>query len=395
MCEPRCGEETIQRLERSVGALTTAANGHLETTLPWYRALPAQERSWVSLVAHTGLTSFLRWCKGIDESARLRSVVFGAAPTELTRSISLSQTLDLIRGVLEVVESKVDDIAAPGEEAAFSETVLRYSREVAFAAAHVYAHAYERRGAWDARLESLVVDALLRGDADEDVALRANALGWADTAPVLVAVGPTPERVDVEMDAVRRVAARQGLACLLGVQGRTLVAVLGGRDVADAVAALAPHFGEGTVVVGPVVPRLFAAGRSARAAMSGLLAAPAWPGAPRVVEADYLLPERVLLGERPARAQLVERTFSPLLAAGGELLETVETYLACGRVLEATARALFVHANTVRYRLGRVGDLLGYDPTSPREAHILAIGIALGRISASEKRFRRTTRGDV
>jgi len=163
MCEPRCGEETIQRLERSVGALTTAANGHLETTLPWYRALPAQERSWVSLVAHTGLTSFLRWCKGIDESARLRSVVFGAAPTELTRSISLSQTLDLIRGVLEVVESKVDDIAAPGEEAAFSETVLRYSREVAFAAAHVYAHAYERRGAWDARLESLVVDALLRG----------------------------------------------------------------------------------------------------------------------------------------------------------------------------------------------------------------------------------------
>ena len=62
---------------------------------------------------------------------------------------------------------------------------------------------------------------------------------------------------------------------------------------------------------------------------------------------------------------------------------------------QATARALFVHANTVRYRLGRVGDLLGYDPTSPREAHILAIGIALGRLSASEKRFRRTTRGDV
>ncbi|WP_040632970.1 PucR family transcriptional regulator [Mobilicoccus pelagius] len=392
MCEPRCGEETIQRLERSIGALTTAANGHLEATLPWYRALPAQERSWVSLVAHTGLTSFLRWCKGLDETARLRSVVFGAAPTELTRSISLSQTLDLIRGVLEVVESKVDDLAAPGEEMALSETILRYSREVAFAAAHVYAHAYERRGAWDARLESLVVDALLRGDTDEDISLRANALGWADTAPVLVAVGRAPDHTDIGMDALRRDAERRGLACLLGVQGRTLVAVLGGAEVREAVAALAPHFGDGPVAVGPVVPRLFAAGRSARAAMSGLLAAPAWPGAPRLVEADDLLPERVLLGERPARAHLVDRTFTPLQAAGGDLLATVEAYLECGRVLEATARSLFVHANTVRYRLGRVGDLVGLDPTSPREAHVLATGIALGRLAHSEKRFHGSGR---
>ena len=38
-------------------------------------------------------------------------------------------------------------------------------REVAFGAATVYAQAAESRGAWDARLESVVVDAVLRDDA--------------------------------------------------------------------------------------------------------------------------------------------------------------------------------------------------------------------------------------
>lgn len=315
--------------------------------------------------------------------------MFGAAPTELTRSISLSQTLDLIRGVFEVVESRVDDIAEPGDEAGFSETVLRYSREVAFAAAHVYAHAYERRGAWDARLEALVVDALVRGDGDENIALRANALGWEDTAPVLVVVGRTPDLVDVALDAIRSRAERRHVSCLLGVQGRTLIAVLGGEGVRAAVDGFADHFGEGPIVVGPVVPRLFAAGRSARAALSGLSAVPAWPAAPRVVDADDLLPERALLGEKPARGQLVERTYTPLHGAGGELLETLSTYLETGRSLERTARALYVHANTVRYRLGRIAKVVGLDPTVPREAHVLGTGLALGRLARSEPRLRR------
>lgn len=389
MSEATCSAETVTRLERSVGSLITTCNQHLEATREWYRELPADQRSWVSAVAHTGITSFIGWCRGSDDIRRLNATVFGAAPTELTRSISLSQTLDLIRGVFEVVESRVDDIAEPGDEAAFSETVLRYSREVAFAAAHVYAHAYERRGAWDARLEALVVDALVRGDGDENIALRANALGWEDTAPVLVVVGRTPDLVDVALDAIRSRAERRHVSCLLGVQGRTLIAVLGGEGVRAAVEGFADHFGEGPIVVGPVVPRLFAAGRSARAALSGLSAVPAWPAAPRVVDADDLLPERALLGEKPARGQLVERTYTPLHGAGGELLETLSTYLETGRSLERTARALYVHANTVRYRLGRIAKVVGLDPTVPREAHVLGTGLALGRLARSEPRLRR------
>ncbi len=70
------------------------------------------------------------------------------------------------------------------------EAILRYSREIAFSAAEVYARAAETRGAWDARLEALVVDALVRGEVDDDLPSRAAALGWKP-GPTLVMVGRT------------------------------------------------------------------------------------------------------------------------------------------------------------------------------------------------------------
>ena len=46
----------------------------------------------------------------------------------------------------------------------------------------------------------------------------------------------------------------------------------------------------------------------------------------------------------------------------------VSAFLDAGGALEATARALFVHANTVRYRLRRIAEMCGYAPTDPRGA---------------------------
>ncbi|MFC6714108.1 helix-turn-helix domain-containing protein [Branchiibius cervicis] len=44
--------------------------------------------------------------------------------------------------------------------------------------------------------------------------------------------------------------------------------------------------------------------------------------------------------------------------------------------LEATARALFVHANTVRYRLGQFAEATGYDLTDVREAFVVRVAFA-------------------
>jgi DNA-binding PucR family transcriptional regulator len=41
---------------------------------------------------------------------------------------------------------------------------------------------------------------------------------------------------------------------------------------------------------------------------------------------------------------------------------------------------MFIHPNTVRYRLKRVGDLTGYAPANPRDAFTLRVALTLGRL---------------
>jgi hypothetical protein len=161
------GTETLRRVRDGNGLLAAAAMRRLDDDLDWYRTLPAEDRSWVGLVAQAGITAFVTWFG--DRSAPPHGVgeIFAAAPPELTRSISLQHTLQLVRVVVDVVETHSDELAAPGGERDLREAVLRYSREVAFSAAEVYARAAEVRGAWDARLEALVVDALVRGEVDD------------------------------------------------------------------------------------------------------------------------------------------------------------------------------------------------------------------------------------
>jgi DNA-binding PucR family transcriptional regulator len=391
--QPRSRAATQRNLEQNSAALSQSANKHMETHYDWYRDLSAEDRSWVGLVAQAGIAAFIAWVQDPSQTPQLSADVFGTAPRELTRSISLVQTLDLVRSVVDVVEQDVGQLAAPGDEQSLREAVLRYSREVAFAAAEVYAGAAEARGAWDARLESLVVDAVLRGEADDSMQSRAAALGWGSVSNVSVIAGMSPEGNAAEVvDLIRRAASRLKIESLAAVQGQRLVVILGSlEDPSPKVQALAQYFGDGPIVIGPTVPHLFAAGRSARAALSGLVAARAWPDAPRPVLADELLVERVLAGDATARRAMIDRIYRPLSTAGKALFETATTYLDGGGGLESTARVLFVHPNTVRYRLGRISVVTGYDLSQPREAHTVRLALAVGRLAASSPReWRRS-----
>ena len=100
--------------------------------------------------------------------------------------------------------------------------------------------------------------------------------------------------------------------------------------------------------------------------------------------ADELLPERALAGDGHARRHLVDEVYLPLLGGRDTLVETLATYFASGRSLEATARVLFCHPNTVRYRLRQIGDLTGLTPTDARDAFTLEIALVLGRQSGRE-----------
>lgn len=374
---------TVRRIERAVGRLATAAIQRMDDTLPWYRAMPPEERSWVGLVAQAGIAAFLEWFRHPRGQLTITADVFGTAPRELTRAVSLQQTVEMIRVTIAVVEEQVDDLAAAGEEQLLREAVLRYSREIAFAAAQVYAEAAESRGAWDARLEALVVDAVLRGEIDEAIHSRASALGWGLHGGVSVVVGAARDAPpDVVADGVQRCARAASLDVISAVQGDRLVVVVDGVvDPLRTARAIVGQFAPGAVVVGPLVADLTAAAESAAEAVAGLRAAAAWPEAPRPVTAEQLLPERALDGDPAARRLLVSRGHDVLVAAGGDLLDTTTAYLDGAGSIEGAARALFVHPNTVRYRLRRVSDLTGFVPTEARGAFALRLALAYGRLT--------------
>jgi sugar diacid utilization regulator len=313
--------------------------------------------------------------------------------------VSLQQTLQLIRVVVEVVEDRLKD----GGEA-LREAILLYSREIAFGAADVYARAAEARGLWDARLEALVVDSILSGEYDDELPSRIAALGWHGHGEVCVLVGTTPKMLDV--DQLRRSARHMAADVLIGVQGNRLVLVIGRAhpitpDTDDSASTsstlsfmdiarqLEPSFGPGHLVLGHEVPNLVDASKSAKAALAGFAVARSWRNAPRPVQADDLLPERALAGDPLARATLIHRVYRPLQAHSTELLATLWCYLDNGRSLEATARELFVHPNTVRYRLKRVSEVIGYDATGAREALILQSALIIGSISDHDGSTRR------
>ncbi|WP_345802618.1 helix-turn-helix domain-containing protein [Microbacterium sp. AZCO] len=389
--------ETLAWLRRISGDLATATIKRLEDTLPWYAEMPPARRSAVGLVAQAGISSFIQWYDDPASTPWIAADIFAAAPRELLRSVSLQQTLQLIRVTVEVTEERVASKSEPLREA-----MLLYSREVAFAAADVYARAAETRGLWDARLEALVVDSILTGEADEELPSRIAALGWHGHGEVAVLVGTTPPLLDV--DQLRRTARKLGVDVLIGVQGTRLVLVLGRAELPaksdemqtelpfpEIARRLEPGFGTGHLVLGPAVPALVDASQSARASLAGFAVARAWRHAPRPVEADDLLPERALAGDPLAKQTLVDKIFRPLQQHSADLVATLWSYLDNGRSLEATARELFVHPNTVRYRLKRVSEVIGWDATGPREALILQTALILGSVATDSTRRRPTS----
>ena len=382
--------EPLAWLKSIAGEMATATLTKLDETLPWYAEMQPARRASIGLVAQAGITSFIEWYQNPAAQPWVAADVFSNAPRELLRSISLQETLQLIRVVVEVVESRV-----LSERPELIDSVLRYSRDIAFSAADVYARAAEARGLWDARLEALVVDSIVSRESSQELASRVAALGWKAQGPVAVLVGAVTEAADPEQ--IRKIARKHHGDALVGVHGRRQVVVLGSQSAEAATAeffglladALEGEFGPGQVVLGSVSSSITEANKSVRSAFSAATASAAHSTQRRVVRADELLPERAMAGDPQARNSLLNEIYSPLARKAPDLLATLRCYLESGRSLETTARQLFVHANTVRYRLRRINELISQDATEPRGAFVLQVAMILGAISDLESGIKR------
>lgn len=382
MARPK--KETLAWLRSISGELNSETLSKLEETLPWYRKMPPARRASVGLVAQSGISSFLAWYDNPKSQPWVAADVFEVAPRELLRSISLQQTLQLIRVVVQVVEERV-----LRDDPELRDSVLLYSREIAFSAADVYARAAEARGLWDARLEALVVDSILSGENADEITSRVAALGWRANGSVVVLIGSQGENFDA--DQLRRVARKAHSDVLIGVHGERLIVVVGHvtdptsetKSFTTIVNALEAEFGIGPIVIGPTVRDVASANLSAKAALSAF--AVIRNSKQRLIHADELLAERALAGDALAKQTLVERIYKPLAQNSNELLDTLSTYLDCGRSLEATAKTLFVHPNTVRYRLKRISDVIGWDASGAHEAFVLQVAMVLGSMQEEKE----------
>lgn len=139
-----------------------------------------------------------------------------------------------------------------------------------------------------------------------------------------------------------------------------------------------------SAVVGPARPWQRAAesyGRAARAVRLGLVAD---GGAP--LDTQARLADLVLRADEDALADLQAQVLAPLdgLAAGArdKLVETLRAWLLHHGRRERIAAELFVHPQTVRYRMGQLRERFGTRLEDPRTVLELTLALGLGGAAA-------------
>jgi hypothetical protein len=234
------------------------------------------------------------------------------------------------------------------------------------------------RGAQESALSALLDGAA--GDPGRAVAL-ARALGLAPGARLVVAVVDGAGGHRSVVDACRDLDVVGTWLVRRGVHVGLLQA--GCRTAADLRSALTGRT-SGRVALSDDVTRLSDVGHALRTAELAHAAVVEEPNA--VVLLEDRLVQALVAAAPDVCAQLVRRWAQPLLELGdegAELLATVEAVLVCDGSHADAARRLFVHRNTVGYRLTRVERLagIGLRSNAHRVAWTLTL-LAVGRPEA-------------
>ncbi|MGD9959972.1 helix-turn-helix domain-containing protein [Nocardioides sp.] len=258
----------------------------------------------------------------------------------------------------------------------FAELVFAYIDELSAASAAGHTDELESSGRLRRRNLERLARALLTGAPADAVVAAAERAEWAPPAaltavllpesqvrPVLTAVDPRTLNPAEDLPN-----APEGLALLLVAEARPGTATSRTRLLR----VVADH----QAVVGPTLPWLEVAGSYHRA-----LRCHALPGvAGTTVDSDTRLAEIVLSADPAALADLRARVLEPLSglrpAAIEKLTETLRSWLLHHGRRDEIAAELFVHGQTVRYRVSQLREVYGDRLDDP--AFVLDATIALG-----------------
>ncbi|MGM1059536.1 PucR family transcriptional regulator [Saccharothrix sp. Mg75] len=231
--------------------------------------------------------------------------------------------------------------------------------------------------------------------AGGDLAARVAAVGWDPDAPLRVVAAST--------SGGRGERAGTGYAAALldevlaAVTPRFLVAAVGDEvyalapagpwveDVRTALRTLEPGLGTTRVLVGISSPVGHAGLRgAAEEASHARRLGERRTGRTRVVAGEEIAFHQLLLAGVPEelRGSLRRRLLGPVIdyddEHGSDLLGTLRVFLDCSGSWTTAAGLLHVHVNTLRYRVGRVEDLLGADLSNFAERVDLYLALQAG-----------------
>ncbi|HET9073432.1 MAG TPA: helix-turn-helix domain-containing protein [Solirubrobacteraceae bacterium] len=259
------------------------------------------------------------------------------------------------------------------EVARLAELVFAFINDISVRSINGHADELASRGqVRQRRLERLCLK-LLEGAPEEELHAAADLADW--TPPrMLCAVLLGQEDADALLGVLDPGTLRPGEDPPGVEPGRTVLLVPVSRPPARG--ALMGAVTGRSAVVGPALAWTAVRGSYLRVLRCDQLGISAGPDP---VDSEAHLLELVLGADAEARADLRARALTPLeglsAAAREKLTATLRAWLLHQGRRDDIARALFVHPQTVRYRMGQLRDLYGDALDDPR--HVLELTVAL------------------
>ncbi|MEV4349192.1 helix-turn-helix domain-containing protein [Actinoplanes sp. NPDC049596] len=245
----------------------------------------------------------------------------------------------------------------------FAELVFAYIDELS--AASVAGHADQLASSGRARIRDLeqLAQALLAGEPEHVVVAAAQRADWSPPrtlTAVLVPEHATRTVVDLLDPRTLQLSEVLLVPDVDGTARGALLGLLRGQSA----------------VVGPARPWLGVKVSYDRAVRTSQLAGPA--GALTVVDTEDHLAELVLTADPQALADLRARVLAPLSpGADAKLVETLRSWLRHQGRREDVAAELFIHPQTVRYRMTRLRELYGDKLRDPEWTSALVIALTV------------------
>jgi hypothetical protein len=241
-----------------------------------------------------------------------------------------------------------------GQLSRFAELVFAYIDELSAASAAGHTDELESTGRLRQRNLERLARALITGAAPDAVVSAAERAGWVPPAELIAVLLPESQAAHastlIDADTLQPVEDLPGIP-----DGRALLLVPSAGSASRA--ALLRSLRSTSAVVGPSVPWLEAARSHQRAARAVTL------DLPGVVDVDAHLAALVLGADPDTRADLRAQVLAPLAdqrpSTAEKLTETLRSWVLNQGRRDAVAAELFVHAQTVRYRVQQLRELYG------------------------------------